>query len=363
MSFHIAGIGTALPPLSVTQAESIRCARVLGGPALSEAKWLTAVYARSGVETRHQALGRPLVDDLLNGTRHSESPFLPGRPHGPTTQERMTVYAREAPPLAVQAARQACERGRIRPESVTHLITVSCTGFLAPGIDLALINGLNLSANVQRLHVGFMGCHGALNGLRVADAFTRADPNAVVLLVAVELCSLHYSYGAEPDQVVANALFADGAAAIVGRARHDSSQAAIVGTGSVVIPESAGEMAWTVGDHGFTMTLTKRIPILIQEHLRTWLELWLRSHGLGLNNIRSWAVHPGGPKILAAVGESLALPGDALAPSRTILAECGNMSSPTVLFILDRLRQANAPTPTVMLGFGPGMVVECALIR
>lgn len=363
MSLHIAGIGTALPHLNVTQAESIRCARVLGGPALAHAKWLDAVYARSGVQSRHQALGRPLVDDLLNGTRHSESPFLPGPANGPSTSERMAIYAREAPPLAVQAARIACKRAGIDPPSVTHVITVSCTGFLAPGIDLALINELNLSPQVQRTHIGFMGCHGALNGLRVADALCRADPKVVVLLVAVELCSLHYSYGAEPDQVVANALFADGAAAIVGRARRESDISSVVGTGSCVIPESTGEMAWTVGDHGFTMTLTKRIPILISQHLRAWFEPWLRSHGLEIDDIQSWAVHPGGPKILVAVGDSLSLPHEALAPSRAVLSECGNMSSPTVLFILERFHKAGGLTPTVILGFGPGMAVESVLIR
>ncbi len=195
-------------------------ARVLGGPDLREAPWLPAVYAHSGIKARHQAIDRAVIDDVLRGTRTSGSVFLPtGEPGdpGPTTGERMKVYAAEAPPLAVRAARAAVSESRFEPGSITHLVTVSCTGFVAPGIDLALIRELGLRPTVERTHVGFMGCHGALNGLRVANAFAAADPAARVLVCAVELCSLHYHYGWQPDKVVANALFADGAAALVGQ--------------------------------------------------------------------------------------------------------------------------------------------------
>ena len=130
----------------------------------------------------------------------------------------MRVYAEHAGPLALAAARQALEQSRLRPDEVTHLVTVSCTGFAAPGVDQALIRGLSLPATVERTNVGFMGCHGALNGLRVANAFTGADASAVVLLCAVELTSVHYHYGWDPQKIVANAIFADGAAAVVGMA-------------------------------------------------------------------------------------------------------------------------------------------------
>jgi predicted naringenin-chalcone synthase len=229
-------------------------------------------------------------------------------------------------------------------------------------VDLALISGLGLSPTVQRTHVGFMGCHGALNGLRVANAFTTADPAARVLLCAVELCCLHYYYGSVPDKLVANAIFADGAAAVVGEGATERLHPwSLAASGSCLIADTASEMGWTVGDRGFEMTLSRRVPGLIAANLRPWLEAWLDRNGLTLEEVSSWAIHPGGPKILDAVREALGLPEQSLAASWGVFADCGNMSSPTVLFILDRLRRAESPRPCVALGFGPGLVVEAAL--
>jgi predicted naringenin-chalcone synthase len=286
----------------------------------------------------------------------------------------MRIYAAEAGPLAVQAAAEAMAEAGFPTESITHLVTVSCTGFVAPGVDLSLITELGLKSTVQRTHVGFMGCHGALNGLRVANAFATADPAARVLLCAVELCCLHYYFGNAADKLIANAIFADGAAAIVGcghdarrqphvatRARSKKGEWSLAASGSCVIPGTMSDMGWTVGDHGFEMVLSRKVPGLIAAHLRPWLEAWLCDNRLSLADVRSWAIHPGGPKILSAVEESLDLSTDDLAPSRGVYAEYGNMSSPTVLFILDRLRKANAPRPCVALGFGPGLVAEGAI--
>ena len=363
MSFHVFGLGTALPAAKVTQAEGLAVARSLGGAELLDAPWLPSVYAHCGVLTRHQVVGRPLIDDLLNGTQLSGSPFLPDGTDGPTTAERMALYAETAPPLAVEASGIALEESGFAPESITHLVSVSCTGFIVPGVDLAVIRALGLRSTIERTHVGFMGCHGALNGLRVANAFCTADPTARVLLCAVELCSIHYHYGRQPDKVVANALFADGAAALVGSAATVPSDWSVAATGSCLIPDSQKMMAWSIGDFGFEMTLSRKIPELIAKHLLPWLAEWLGHRGFSVAAVGSWAVHPGGPKILAAVEEGLGLRADALATSRAVYAECGNMSSPTVLFILDRLRMANAPRPCVMLGFGPGLVAEAVLWR
>jgi predicted naringenin-chalcone synthase len=376
MSFVIHGLGTAHPSAALTPDDGLGIARFLAGPDVRTSTWLIPVYANSGIAHRYQVIGGQVVRDILDGTRVSGSPFLPTAENdgvGPTTAERMRIYAEEAGPMAVQAATAAVAESGFEPGSFTHLVTVSCTGFVAPGIDYALIRGLGLRPTVARTHVGFMGCHGALNGLRVANAFATADPAARVLVCAVELCSLHYYYGNEADKLVANAIFADGAAAVVGcsgRAATVRSLASanpdpwsLVASGSCLIPDSADAMGWTVGDHGFEMMMARRIPGLIARHLRPWLEGWLRDNGLSLKEVGSWAVHPGGPKIVSAVEEGLALPAEALAASREVYAGYGNMSSPTVLFVLDRLRRAAAPRPCVALGFGPGLVAEAALFR
>jgi predicted naringenin-chalcone synthase len=368
MTFAILGMGTAVPPTTIDRTEALRTARVVCCRTEEQAAWLPTVYGNTGVRRRHLALGRDVVDDLLAGTRRSGSEFLPtgtADDHGPTTGQRMRRYAELAPPLATTAARAALERAGVAGRSLTHLVTVSCTGFLAPGLDWALIRALGLQPTVQRTHVGYMGCHGAINGLRVARAFAGAEESARVLVCAAELCSLHYHYGWDPQKMIANALFADGAAAVVGcaaaAAPADCWQ--VAASGSCLLPDSAAAMSWTVGDHGFEMTLSKGLPALIATHLRPWLESWLGKQGVALADVASWAVHPGGPAILDAVESALRLPPAALEPSRAVLAEYGNMSSPTVLFILDRLRAAGAALPCVALGFGPGVVAEAALFR
>jgi predicted naringenin-chalcone synthase len=365
MSFAIHGLGTANPPDSVSPVEGLAIARLLAGPDVRTSTWLGPIYSTAGVARRFQVIGGLAMRDALDGTNQTNSPFLPTMENegiGPTTGTRMERYAAESGPLALRASRAALADAGWHADAITHLVTVSCTGFIAPGVDLALISGLGLPPTVQRTHVGFMGCHGALNGLRVANAFVSADPAARVLLCAVELCSLHYYYGSEADKLFANAIFADGAAALVG-AHDPRSPWRLVASGSCLIPDSAADMGWTVGDHGFEMTLSRKVPGLIARHLRPWLVSWLGDNGLSLAEVRSWAVHPGGPKIVSAVQESLELPAEALTASRGVLTDYGNMSSPTVLFVIDRLRQQNAPRPCVALGFGPGLVAEAALFE
>jgi predicted naringenin-chalcone synthase len=368
MSLALLSIGTAVPRSVISQHDALGLARSLCCRTQEHETWLPSMYGQTGIDTRHFALPAELIADVLAGTRHSGSVFLPtGTPDdcGPTTGERMQHYADLAPPLAVAAAVDAVRRSTINATDLTHLITVSCTGFVAPGIDLALIRALNLRPSVQRTHVGYMGCHGALNGLRVARAFADAEPDARILLCAVELCSLHYHYGWNPSKMIANALFADGAAAVVGVPASAAPPDAwrVVAAGSCLVPDSADAMTWTISDHGFEMTLSKQVPGLIARHLRPWLEAWLAEQGVALAEVRSWAIHPGGPRILGAVEEGLNLPREAAAASRAVFAAYGNMSSPTVLFILDRLRRTGAPRPCVMLGFGPGLMAEAALLR
>jgi predicted naringenin-chalcone synthase len=369
MSFAILGLGTAVPPTRVTQEAAAGIARSLCCRTAEQETWLPLMYQHTGIQSRHLAFDRQVVEDVLHGTTNSQSIFLPtGRDddRGPTTAERMRVYFEEAGPLALRAARQALTQASLDAEAITHLVTVSCTGMKAPGVDYELIQGLGLAATVQRTHIGFMGCHGAINGLRVARAFADSEPEARVLLCATELCVLHYYYGWDPQKIIANALFADGAAAVVGASDRLATAAgtwSVTAAGSCLIPDSREAMSWTIGDHGFEMTLSKRVPNLIHEHLRPWLEKWLAHHGLSREAIGSWAIHPGGPRILDAIATALELSEDQLAASREVFAEYGNMSSPTVLFIVKHLRSRAAPLPCVGLAFGPGLIAESVLIE
>jgi predicted naringenin-chalcone synthase len=357
MSLSISGLGTALPCFSVTQEQSLAYSLPLCCFDENQAELMQLIFMHSGVKRRYSMMitgepGNGVVPQIFYPTEAC------GR--GPTTGERMAEYARHAPTLAVAAAKNAMADAGTQAADITHVVSVSCTGFMAPGIDMTLIDGLGLRPTVERTHIGFMGCHGAFNGLKVARGNLSLEPEARVLVCAVEMCTLHYFTQWDPEKIVANALFSDGAGAVV--CQNDLPGAwRLAAAGTVRIPDSATAMTWNIGDHGFDMGLSRRIPELIFLHLRGWLEAWLDRQGLALKDIGSWAVHPGGPKILEAVENALSLPAEALDFSRGVLADCGNMSSPTVLFILERMRRANAPRPCVGLGFGPGMVVEAAL--
>ncbi|GMW00266.1 MAG: chalcone synthase [Candidatus Hydrogenedentota bacterium] len=361
MQFTILGQGTGLPAHSIEMEEALAYAQRYFCDGEDQRRQLALLYRMAGVKRRHS-----VVLDGPEGTsdRHSFFPKPNGKATlGPTIDERMRKYAVESLPLALAASRQALEEAAVSPESITHLITVSCSGFAAPGVDIGLMKELGLTQTVQRTHVGFMGCHGALNGLRVGRGFVESDPNAVVLLCAVEICSLHYHYGWNPEQLVANALFADGAAAVVGGAAISGEATGwrIGGTGSCLIPESDDAMTWRIGNNGFEMSLSSRVPALITGHLRAWIVDWLAKHELGLSDIATWAVHPGGPRILSSVAKALDLEKDALSVSMEMLRTHGNMSSPTILFIVKQLREQGAPLPCVALGFGPGLMAEATL--
>ncbi len=409
MTPRVLGLGTALPPYLISQELAAHAAAnvLLHDPPEARRRLLATLYRRTNVRQRGS-----VVLENPGGEAYRQAFYRAARSdadRGPGTAERMARYALAARDLARNAAQAALLDAGLAPAAVTHLITVSCTGFDAPGVDVHLIKSLGLPATTPRVHVGFMGCHGAINGLRVAQALSAADSTARPLVCAVEACSLHLSYGWDPDRVVANALFADGAGAVVvgqvaaaldpsgasldsrsstlassgaavsasaatsalpdthgggaGAGDADVGAWSLAATGSCLLPDSEDAMTWRIGDHGFEMTLSARVPALIAEHLRPWLVRWLADCGVSLPGVAAWAIHPGGPRIVGAVAESLALTESQVAASNAVLADCGNMSSPTVLFILDRLRRAGPPRPCVALGFGPGLVAEALLLR
>lgn len=399
MSASILGLGTVTPEYGINQLEAAEMAKQLCCQTADQERLLAMLYRRSGVAFRHTVILEPSVhpnsqteqspvstqsidNDFESNTALLDpspvclvpkttaqsfyQPALSEADRGPTTDERMEFYERHVVDLGGRAAHQAMESSEQSIEGITHLITISCTGFCAPGLDVRLMHELGLNAETVRTHIGFMGCHGAINGLRVAKAYAEANPTACILMCAVELCSLHQQYGWSPDRIVSNALFADGAAAIVMKARSisvDSDDWKVISTASTIVPDTTELMSWRIRDHGFVMTLSARVPDIIRKELRPWLTRWLGQSGLSIEDIGSWAVHPGGPRILQATTEAAGLAASQLRVSRDVLSEYGNMSSPTVLFILQRLQQAHAARPCVMLAFGPGLTIEAALLR
>lgn len=379
----IMGLGTSVPRFQVDCRTSAKFASQTSCVDPEHARKVDVLYRRTGIDTR----GSVLLDETPgeDATNEFYPPALHPNDRGPSTKSRNDRYGTDAPDLAYRAALEALDGSGVATSEITHLITVTCTGFNAPGIDIALIDRLGLPHTTERIQVGFMGCHAAINGLRAARGLVAANPRSKVLLCCVELCSLHFQYGNDTDLIVSNALFADGASAMVighGSGAGESPEdridmeqidmeqideqgrwGRVEATGSCLIPNSRDAMTWRIGDHGYLMTLSAQVPGLIERHLEGFLTAWLENYGETLDSIVGWAVHPGGSRILSSVETALRLDSDALTVSRGVLSEHGNMSSATMLFILQRFAAASVPKPWLMLGFGPGLEIEVALIR
>ena len=354
----ILSIGTAVPPYQIAQSDV--CTWVSDSLVASPAqrRWLNSLYTLSGIETRHSCL-----PDAVALIPHSR--FAPGRPldETPTTAERMAIYQREAVQIGVAAAERALAMSHLPDAAadVTHLIVVSCTGFFAPGLDLAITQRLGLRPTVQRTLVGFMGCAAAFNGLRLAAQIVYGQPDAQVLVVCVELCTLHLQPGSDRIALTVASLFADGAAAcLVGAAGPSGDLLQINRLHTQVLPDTEDAMAWQIGDHGFVMHLSPDVP----RHVSTLAQSALATLLDGQPTPTFWAIHPGGRAIVDRLTELLQLAPVQVAASYNVLRHYGNMSSPTILFVLrellDQLRTADIPASGVAAAFGPGLVTEMA---
>jgi predicted naringenin-chalcone synthase len=340
----ITGIGTALPPYAVSRESSVAwLTRALRDDPMA-ARLAKRVVAGSGIDKRWSC-----VPDF---TQDGEPTLLGSR--SPPTSVRMSAFRDLAAPLAAEACGRALASARTGPEEITHLVVVTCTGFIAPGPDAELVTLLGLRNDVERTVVGFMGCHAAFNGLRVARQHAESRTGGKALLVCVELCSLHFRPDPAPDNVVASALFADGAAAVV--VGSGGEALAELGPSATLIEDGTRrDMGWEIGDDGFRMTLSSYVPRLVAAPLADFVA------PLAGRDTASWCVHPGGRAILDHVEDALALPHAALASSRAVLRDVGNVSSATVLFVLEReLARTRPGDRGVMLGFGPGLTLEGA---
>lgn len=364
MSAYIHHISTRTPGFAYSQAYTRD--RLKSWAADPKTKRLIhAIYNRSGIETRHSVSGDFILGAEATLYRTAEDGTL----LSPTTGQRNACYAHESRKLAVELARQALhDAPGFTAQDVTHIIFTSCTGFSNPGPDYHIIRELGLRDNVQRYTLGFMGCYAAFPSLRMAAQFCEADANAVVLVVCLELCTLHMQVNDNPDSILANSLFADGAAAAIVSSRVPAPNSAayrLHGFESALLASSEQEMAWEIGDEGFNIILSSYVPDIIGRNIHELLGGILERRSLSLDKIDEWAVHPGGRAILDKVSQSLVLDTDALDASRAVLRDYGNMSSATILFVLKELldQAESQPAMTCAMAFGPGLTVETAVLE
>jgi predicted naringenin-chalcone synthase len=301
---------------------------------------------RSGIEHRWSVLPPP------DGQMHNQPG---GFYHGPapTTATRMTCYAEEAPKLALAAI--AALREKVELDGITHLVVASCTGFVAPGIDQIIARALGIE-NVERTLVGFMGCYAAVSALRTAYHIVRSEPQARVLAVTVELCSLHLQETQQLESLLAMLQFSDGAAAALVTAEPKGLEMSHLF--SAPLEDSAELIQWKIGDTGFEMTLSGEVPGRIQHGLEDEATRKVLYNGWGADQVTSWAVHAGGRSILDAVERGLELPQGSLWASRDVLARYGNMSSATLMFVLGELIDRPDTGKGVAIAFGPGLAAE-----
>jgi predicted naringenin-chalcone synthase len=348
---YINRIGTALPTHDV-HAAFVRFMR----PALAPEKARTVfdrLVQRSGIEHRYSVLHEAGLVEA-----DADEPGFYRRGDYPSTAARMRTYQAHAPGLAAQAVAALDLRGR--EHEITHLIVASCTGFVAPGLDQILAKQLGLRADLQRTMVGFMGCSAAVPALRIAQATVLADPAARVLVVNLELCTLHLQETSDVQVALSFLLFGDGCTAAL--VTNEVEGIALSDFRSALIPDSEDMITWHVGDQGFVMHLSGQVPIKITQALRDEMareDAQGLLRGEGTQAIDLWAVHGGGKTILDAVQTGLALDERALATSRGILAAHGNMSSATIMFVLHKMMAtAERGKRGLAMAFGPGMVAE-----
>jgi alpha-pyrone synthase len=416
MAVTLRALQTVVPPTVLVQEQVRDIFAAQPGLSRLAQRLVTASFNLSGIDTRHT-----VIEELTLDSDAAEPQFFDSATQRllvPGTKVRNELYIEQATKLFVEAGRRALAAcPGLDAADITHVVTVSCTGFYAPGPDYMLVRELGLSPSTQRYHLGFMGCYAAMPALRTAKQFVEADPNAVVLVVSAELCSLHLRTSSDPDTIVASSLFSDGAAAgIVSSRPPAAGENALVldHFETVITPVGEGDMAWKIGDEGFEMILSSYVPHIIDEHIESALAPLFgrdesltraladgvlaeagavtagavpgRAHGTETGDaagaegqlltataqrsslstaIAHWAIHPGGRSILDKTETKLGLTEAQLMPSRETLRTNGNMSSATILFVMKAILDGESTGDgerVCAMAFGPGLTVESSLM-
>ncbi len=348
-------IETALPPFKHNQDDLRDRMKEITHSDEREQRIIHHLYARSGIKTRYS-----VINDFKKDGSHSL--FFNGQGATPGTASRNDTYITEGRKLFVEIASKLLQNSEFNKDDITHLITVSCTGFYAPGPDFDIIRALNLNPSIERYHLGFMGCYATIPALKMADQLCRANQDANVMIVSVELCTIHFQANPKMDSLLSASIFGDGGSgAIVSNRKSSNPAYSINGFASALLEKGKDDMAWSIGDHGFNMVLSNYIPDLLSESLDKFMDPILKKFSLDASDIDLWAIHPGGRAILDKVEKTLGLSSEALQSARSVLSEYGNMSSATILFVLKELI-LNTPKPvserTLAMAFGPGLTLE-----
>ncbi|ULQ52601.1 type III polyketide synthase [Flavihumibacter fluvii] len=349
----ILSIGTANPVYRHRQGDILQFMRRVYALDMVEDRKLKFLYGQSGIDSRYSVI----PDYSLQPSDWKFYPASESLEPFPSLELRLSWYNKHAAALSIDAIRKCLGKVKVNAAEITHLITVSCTGMSAPGLDLEVMELLELSRSVSRSSINFMGCYAAVHGLKQADAICRSTRGAKVLVVCTELCTLHFQKAATPDNIASSLLFGDGSAAVL-LTCDESSGVHIRGFYGEVIPKGKRDMSWELSSSGFLMTLSGYIPELIATDFSPLLHRALAQFGIQENEIQQWCIHPGGKRILQAVEKSLNLPGEALASGYEILKQFGNMSSPTILFVLQHMLEKGAQGNMIAAAFGPGLTME-----
>jgi alpha-pyrone synthase len=364
MKSYICAIGTATPIHKIPQmqvADFMAQALQFGE---QDTRKLKALYRVSGISQRYSVL-----EDYTR--QNGDFTFYPNTPDlepFPTVQQRMEVYRTHALDLSEKAVRECLTQTDASLTELTHLITVSCTGMYAPGLDIELVEKLGLSPSVQRTAVNFMGCYAAFNAIKLADAICKADPTAKVMMVCTEICTIHFQKHAEQDHLISNALFGDGAAAVLMQGKPQGELSLELQSFHCgLAPAGKRDMAWHIGDTGFEMTLSSYVPDLIKKGIKELTESLLKGLKTKISEISFFAIHPGGRRILEVIEQELGITRDDNRFAYQTLRDFGNMSSATVLFVLkalmDTLTSKDQNEPVLSFAFGPGLTLESMLLK